>query len=156
VLEKLLLFIAKFLPYREIIRYDGDLYLTRYKFLGFMPNKKSWLPFSLYLHQFHRPDADEAPHNHPWKWSCSLILVGGYWEYRISANTPARTKWKGPFTLNWIPHGVYHMVTKMRFRKTWTLFLAGPRVSDWGFLVPNRGHVDWRTYLSEQGIPVPY
>lgn len=40
------------------------------------------LPVNLYLHKFHRGDDDEALHSHPWKWSCSFILAGGYSEER--------------------------------------------------------------------------
>ncbi len=111
------------------MRDNGDKYLTRYKVFGFMPNKPSRLPCSLYIHHFHRPDADDAPHNHPWKWAFSFILVGGYWEYRAYENGEWNLKWKAPFTFNFIPHSIYHRVDKMRFRESWTLFFAGPRVS---------------------------
>jgi hypothetical protein len=156
MIGRLLLFICKFLPFRIIEREPGDKYLTRYKLLGFMPNKPSRLPFSLYIHHFHRPDADGAPHNHPWKWACSLILSGGYWEFRKKAGCDAAVSWKGPFHFNWIPHGVYHLVSDTRFRETWTLFLAGPRVSSWGFLDSERGHIEWRDYLREQNLKPEY
>lgn len=157
MVDKILAFICKFLSYRVIEREPGDKYLTRYKIFGFMPNKPSRLPFSLYLHHFHRPDADGAPHNHPWKWACSLILSGGYWEFRRSKAEGSQTiTWKGPWALNWIPHDIYHLVSETRFRETWTLFLAGPRVSSWGFLDAERGHIEWRQYLQENGIKPEY
>src|SRR5271170_2836454 len=36
----------------------------------------------VYLHKFHRGDSDEALHNHPWLWSRSFVLAGGYIEER--------------------------------------------------------------------------
>lgn len=162
-MKLILKFICRFLAYRIIEREPGNKYLTRYKIFGFMPNKLSWLPFSLYIHHFHRPDQDEVPHNHPWKWACSFILSGGYWEFRKSfkdcsdgVDGKGLYRWKGPLAFNWIPHRVYHRVSEMRFTETWTLFLAGPRVSSWGFLDPERGHIEWRQYLLEQKITPEY
>ena len=37
----------------------------------------------VFLHRFHRPDDDRGPHNHPYSWSKSLILTGGYVESRV-------------------------------------------------------------------------
>lgn len=156
MIRRLLQWFASMLQVREIRGEDGSLYLSRYKLLGWMPGDNRVWPFSVYLHHFHRPDMDEAPHNHPWKWACSFILIGGYWEYRIThGDECGRSRWKGPLAFNWISHSIYHLVTQTRFRDTWTIFMVGPRVSSWGFLVPGRGHVEWREQFRERGIPVP-
>lgn len=36
----------------------------------------------VYLHRFHRSDVDRELHSHPWAWSYSIILAGGYIEER--------------------------------------------------------------------------
>ena len=73
-------------PYRIICNERGEPYLLRVKIFGYMPGKPSWLPISMYLHLFIRPDEERAIHNHPWLWSASLILVGGYTEERLHRN----------------------------------------------------------------------
>lgn len=160
---KAIKYVASKLPYREIVRENGDIYLTRYALFGFMPNRslESKFPISLYLHHFHRPDADDAPHNHPWKWSCSFVLSGGYIEFRANED-PETSYCKGwtrrikPFRFNWISHSCYHLVKELKGKETWTLFLAGPRISSWGFLDFERGHIEWRQYLTEKGLKLPY
>ncbi len=156
MIAAVLKFICRFLSYRIIEREPGLKYLTRYKICGFMPNKPSRLPFSIYIHHFHIPDQDGAPHNHPWKWAVSWILSGGYWEFRKKIGGDAQVTYKGQFQFNWIPHGVYHLVSDTRFRETWTLFFAGPRASSWGFLDSERGHIEWRQYLHEQKLTPEY
>lgn len=83
---------ARLFP-RRVIGSNDDPYLERYYVLGRYPRhywpkntvepRLPWLPFSVYLHRFERPDMDIELHNHPFKWALSLILAGGYVEKRI-------------------------------------------------------------------------
>lgn len=154
-------FLCRFLMVREIRGEDGTLYLSRYRIMGWMPGSTTKWPLSIYLHHFHRPDLDDAPHNHPWKWSFSLTLAGGYTEERADVDNPIpghcaiehrRMRF---LSVNWISHSAYHLVSKLHGKETWTLFFAGPKATSWGFYVPGRGHVEWRARLAERGIPVP-
>lgn len=77
-------------PLREILRNGGD-YLHRRYIVGQYP-EKFWdktvpprlpnLPFTVYLHRMLTPDGYTEIHNHPFKWSFSIILWGGYTEER--------------------------------------------------------------------------
>lgn len=128
---------------RRTIRLNGKPYLSRYYLFGaptmadggpawdedgrLYPEAKrpSW---GLYLHHIHVPDADRSLHNHPWRLSLSLILRGGYIEFRRSG-----TRTYVPGNINVIRDTDYHRVAFV-LPHTWTLFLAIGRHQTWGFL----------------------
>lgn len=145
-------------------REDNEPYLERYYLLwGDRYNRKrKEIPFNAFLHRFVRSD-DPVFHNHPWTWYRTIVLKGGYWEH-----TPWGVKWMGPGSTKFIrggkliayPHqfsykpevnkihkvewaNVYrdlHYVEVPKPGETWTLFLRGPSVRDWGFTPdPYRG-----------------
>lgn len=145
--------ISKFLPLREIRAEDGILYLERYRIFGWMPDSKFNWPVSLYLHRFHLPDQDPLPHIHPWSFSCSLILVGGYLEQRIGRDGNLTEIERVPFRLNVIRKRDFHRVAALRGSETWTLFLTVYKRQTWGFLHPKRGFIPWRDRLAERQIP---
>lgn len=87
--------------------------------------------FNLFLHRFHRSDDDGALHNHPWAWSLSFVLVGGYWEEKRIGDRVVRRRVR-PFTFNFIRGSDYHRVDLIE-EDAWSLFLVGPRVSTWFF-----------------------
>lgn len=103
----------------------------------------------LFIHWIRLPDGDRHMHNHPWPDSWSLILWGGYEEERSDGRP---RKYGIGDVSRFYPH-TYHRITKVK-PFTITLFCAGPRTRDWGFLVPvgpgREMHVDHFTYL---GIP---
>lgn len=129
-LEELLWVVAAWAPFgaKMIWReapYMARIYLTPW-----------WFPRQVFLHRILL--SDNGIHNHPYKWSCSLILTGGYLETRkwrestlgfgwcLQENSPKR--W-----LNWIPAGAFHAIA-LDQGPVWTLFFCGPRDRDWGFL----------------------
>lgn len=123
------------------------LYLTR-TYLFFRDRK--W--FNIYLHKFHMSDPGVDTHNHPWVWSFSLILAGSYVEKRLVYGFASlvrdqfRTKRFAPGDINFIDNSVFHRVTLDDETKgVWTLFVAGPRVKDWGFRNSDGVISDWRT-----------
>jgi hypothetical protein len=131
------LIIYAILVYRSgytILRPDGTKYLTRWYFLlGAREGWRKIFPCSAFLHHFHASDARER-HNHPWAWSYSLILKGGYVE--------TRPDWDRLFTagmINSIKGDDFHYVTLLDEKKgCWTLFIAGPsHKKGWGFQGPN-------------------
>jgi hypothetical protein len=141
---------------RDICGEDGTLYLSRYKVVGWMPGDTRRWPFSIYLHHFHRPDLDDAPHSHPWRWAVALILSGGYRERRGEfATQDARYRRLGPGALNVIRADDFHVVLELLGRETWTLFVVGPKTSSWGFKVAGRV-IPSRERLRERGIEPSY
>jgi hypothetical protein len=168
LIEKLCLWVAGECEARHIGK-DGDLYLSRYYLFPRMDPraeieaeaevaKGGW---GIVLHQFHRSDADEELHNHPWGWGVSLILTGGYFEERrcdVKVNPFLRklgyafvedgkevesislvgTLFHGPGTLNRLRANTFHRVLLQKDASgrpvpAWTLFVHGPRIQSWGF-----------------------
>jgi hypothetical protein len=122
---------------------DGELYLTRWHLI-----RCKW--FRVFLHRIYKPDADRACHNHPWPKAFSLILWGGYAEKRLhDARHLQYVEYgvysPGAFATDAFKQNRYHRIVDVKPR-TWTLFFAGRRTRDWGFLVDGQ-HVPWREYL---------
>lgn len=165
-------FIAGHCTAREIRGPGGELYLTRYRLFGWLPGDPP-KPLSLYLHRFHREDDDRELHNHPWTFAVSFILAGGYHEELVGSIEPPlgsclwphrrlaitkRTVERKPGRINFLRGDTFHRVSeipKAPGRETWTLFLAGPKASGWGFLT-DRGTVPWREFLASKGVTPDY
>jgi hypothetical protein len=149
--------LAARLMVREIRGEDGSLYLSRYRIFGWMPGSQRKYPFSIYLHRFHRPDLDDAPHSHPWKWAWSLILAGGYTELKLlPGEFYGQNRCLMAGSTNKLRDDTFHVVTNLHGEETWTLFIVGPKSASWGFKVPGRGFVPWRERLLERGINPSY
>jgi hypothetical protein len=147
---RLLEWLADRFPRRDICGSDGSLYLSRYRLFGWSPGTPGRYPFSVYLHHFHRPDEDDAPHNHPWAWAVSLILAGGYVERR---GGPLRLVLPG--MINVIKPDTFHVVEHL-LGECWTLIVVGPKAQSWGFEVSGQGYVPWRDRLRQRGIQPDY
>lgn len=121
----------------EIGRHGLDRYLTRWTLLGrrFGPGPK------LFLHCFHRGDAEDYFHDHPWPF-WSLILAGGYHEH-----TPAGRRWCGPLRFLRRPAEWRHRVTLPAGRRCWTLVWTGTKTRSWGFWCP-AGWIPWRQHAA--------
>lgn len=147
-------------------RGDGDSpYLTRWTLL-----ETKW--GRLYLHQFHRGDADDL-HDHPWNF-WSVPIWPGYLEV-----TPGRTIRRWPLFPAFRPATWRHRVqlykkpcprcygliscglsmeeicpvcARARWidRACWTLVWAGPYVRTWGFFTA-KGWQDFRSYFTDNG-----
>jgi hypothetical protein len=103
--------------------------------------------FNVYLHQILRDDDDRALHDHPW-WNVSILLSGGYLEWRSHA-------WSMGIDVVWRRAGsVVFRRAKTAHRLTlgydkvpcWSLFITGPVVREWGFHCP-KGWVHWRKFV---------
>ena len=119
--------LASLLPVRRrIVGDDGTPYLTRYTILH--------LPFDrkIYLHRFHRSDADSELHNHPWGRSYSLILIGGYREERLAPDREIEVREYRAGSVNVVDHDTFHRVD-LTHGECWSLFLAGEQRQSWGF-----------------------
>src|SRR6266498_4159033 len=146
-------------------RADGKPYLSRFYIFGGPRTWSSigqnegesygwsWLPFNIMLHKFHMSDDDSALHNHPWKWSYSLILAGGYVEERrINNYTNVHSTfltWRvfRPWQWNSIKADDFHRVDLIE-KDCWTLFIAGPKSQSWKFWDRKTGeYVPWREFI---------
>ncbi len=134
------------------IHLRGGLYLERYRLVRAFG-------CDVFLHRFHMPDDDRGPHCHPWKWSRSVILVGGYVEQRPGTwlgipddrapdkapqgdwrhpRTAPTFRYYGPGQVNKISAGDFHRVAVLMTEndEVWTLFIAGPKHGkSWGYLI---------------------
>lgn len=95
---------------------------------------------NVYLHQVLRPDDDRALHDHPWP-SLSIMLSGGMTEITETGSreiVPGDVIFRGE-----------HCRHRLEAPKedTWTLFITGPVVRDWGFWCP-KGFVPWRDFTA--------
>jgi hypothetical protein len=142
------------IPNITIPKPDGKPYLTRYYLL-----LKDRMRGNAFLHHFHSSDMDDADdgeggrvlllHNHPFKFSVSFVLTGGYIEERRDANGLVYTRTVKPFTFNWISSKDFHRVQLLDEKNgAWTLFFTGSRKNrSWGFW--NRAtneYIDYKNY----------
>jgi hypothetical protein len=94
----------------------------------------------VYVHKFLRDDDDRALHDHPWP-SVSVLLRGRYVE---QTDAGRRLYTAGAVVLRRATHA--HRVELPGGVPAWTLFVAGPRVREWGFHCP-RGWVHWKDFV---------
>lgn len=131
LVNRLAWIVVKLLPSRtRMIYVDGEEYLLRFyiKHNGKLPG--------IYLHKFYRGDKGRDLHNHPWKWSASWILTGGYveerWDEYFGEIVSEHVK---PGSMNFIEANDFHRVHLCDEEKgAWTLFISGPEVQEWGFM----------------------
>ena len=114
-------------------------YLIRYYL--FLKERK-WFPFNIFLHKFLQGDPDEL-HDHPWPY-LTIILKGGYWEV-----TPKGRFWRGPGSFRFATPKSLNRVELEKGIHAWTLFIPGPKIRDWGFIVngkwmQNEKYFKWR------------
>ncbi len=151
--------LAPTLRRRDIPRDDGKPYMTRYAIHGWMPEDGEAVKYSrsIYLHRFHAPDFDDAPHSHPWEWARSFVLTGGYIERRFdTTNGDVKYTQLGPGNLSRIDPSTFHVIERLVGQETWTLFSTGPKTGKWGFWDAERGYIDWRARLKERGLQPEY
>ncbi len=107
-------------------------------------NRPQWALINVFLHHICRSDKELELHDHPW-WNCSLVLAGGYWEH-----TPEGKFWRGRGSIVWrSPQSLHRLELdpEKSGSETWTLFLVGPRVRDWGFVSESGKWTQWENYL---------
>jgi len=111
-------------------------YLTRWHLL----KVRDW---KLFLHKFHRSDAD-VQHDHPWNF-WTLVLWRGYLEETPNGR---RRVWPGQFLYR--PATWIHRVELIREQPAWTLVIASPYKRGWGFWI-DRKFVHFREYFRRLG-----
>lgn len=147
IIDKLCWHIVKMFPHRSrVVRNYGEEYLLRFyiKHNGLLPG--------IYLHKFFQGDQDRELHNHPWMWSFSVILTGGYIEERKSNTGDVYTRHLKPGRLNLLSGKTFHRISLVdKGHGAWTIFCSGKKVKDWGFLISETGEViPHKQYLAER------
>lgn len=101
------------------------------------------LPFNLMIHKICLSDPDDL-HDHPW-WYATLILKGGYWEI-----TPEGKYWRGAghFRMR-PPHSLHRLEVPENSQGSWSLFLRGPKLKNWGFVKQGKW-IEHRNYLEHR------
>lgn len=130
-------------------RTSDEPYLERY--YVFLKDRANF-PFNVFLHKFLKSDPDDV-HDHPWPYA-TLILKGGYWEWRPQFNSKGEktgeiAKWCGPGSFRWAGANTFHRIELDPDVTCWTLFMPGAKQRDWGFLVKNKW-VQWEEYLKQR------
>ncbi len=159
MMHRICMWLADMLALR-VIAFECLPYLLRYYLCGKAPlhywptgtkPHLHWLPFSVYLHGFVRPDRDRDLHNHPWDKSYSLILSGGYDEERLDGRVKGSDfiikRTVRPGRINVIRKDDFHRVTKLHADIVWTLFVTGRKLDTWGFRNRDTGEfLPWREH----------
>lgn len=119
-------------------RQCNEPYLERYYL--FLKERK-WFPFNVFLHKFLKGDPDDV-HDHPWPYA-TLILKGGYYEWTPQFNSNGEMigqfrHWRGPGHFRICRPTSYHRIELKEGVTAWTLFMPGPQIREWGFLVRNK------------------
>ena len=128
---------------------------------GTSPYRSSWLlarggGYDLNLPRFHRGDLDAEHHSHPWRWAVSLILAGGYVEERRTARDTVVARVLRAGALNFLRADTFHRITLLD-GEAWTLFVTGPKVSNWSFWDPEtKWTTPWREFVSRRRDPVAH
>lgn len=144
LLDRLCWKIVQTFPDRtRLIKNYGEDYLLRFyiKHNGLLPG--------IYLHRFFRGDQDRELHNHPWLWSFSFILTGGYVEERLTRKG-IRFKTRKPLRFNLLSGKTFHRVDLVNKQSgAWTIFCSGKEYKDWGFLcdgefIPHKEYLENR------------
>lgn len=112
------------------IQRDGKPYLERYFACGWTPANAAKGPAVL-LHHFVASDATDTVHSHPWGWSSSLILVGGYCEHRCRDGQSSVHYYRSG-DVNVLMADDQHRI-ELLAPDCWTLFLAGSFQKAWTF-----------------------
>lgn len=159
IVQLLLSFMAGFLVYRllrtvllvALNKPDliiGDRYLLRWYVL---PRNK-W--FNVYLHNILQDDEDRALHDHPWN-SISFMLKGSLREVYFNRRMiPAHLMQNVNLYLSRNLRPSFKPVFRSAryahrlevIKPTWTLFITGRKVRDWGFHCPN-DWVPWQEFV---------
>ncbi len=124
-------------PYFHIYEH-GQLYMARFWLL----KERSWLPFAIRLHEWHKPDDSRDLHDHPCDFR-SIVLRGWYIEQDIYGSAYVRCQG------DTIAHrrDYWHTIIQITARQvTYSLFIYSRDRQPWGFLVHGK-KIPWEQYI---------
>jgi hypothetical protein len=109
---------------------NGTPYLERYFASGWSPTNRRPGP-AIFLHHFVASDPDDQVHSHPWGWSASLIVVGGYREERCVEGQMVVREYH-PGDVNVLEADDQHRIDLLS-GDCWSVFMAGSFAKAWTF-----------------------
>lgn len=137
--------VVKGRPADFVIAPHGTPYLRRWYLLPRNPL------LNVYLHQIIESDDDRALHDHPW-WNCSVLLAGGYLEHEFVTPELADlgltdTRFSVRLSGDVVFRGarLAHRL-ELKAGTCWSLFITGPRLRRWGFILEDGTWVDHEDY----------
>jgi hypothetical protein len=166
---------AKKTPYFHITNKDGTPYMYRWWITKPSAVRGGW---SARVHEIVSSDDDRALHDHPWDFYSIILKGSYFEVFKEFDSLEAATSWEWAHPdanlslryeretkrytlglqrvagdLNANTPGTFHRIrlekdTKGREIPATTLFISGPRVNSWGFMVDGK-KVPWREYLSD-------
>lgn len=89
-------------------------------------------------------------HCHPFDWSFSFVLSGGYIEERRRSDGSVYTKLVKPFSFNFLSKKDFHRVDLLdENRGAWTIFFTGSRKNNsWQFWDrTTKEFIDWKSVV---------
>jgi hypothetical protein len=118
-------------------RRTGADYMHRYYL--FLKDRHKF-PFNVTLHKIVRSD-DPVFHDHPWPY-ITIILRGGYWEHtpivELDEIVGETVIWRGPGSIiKRNSEELHWLELDEKVGPATTLFLMGPQVREWGFVINN-------------------
>jgi hypothetical protein len=132
-------------PYSHIDDYMGRWWLmprcllTKDEHGNLFPH--AWLPFSVRIHHIMRADNERDLHDHPFNYR-TIILQGWYHEEDVFGQMHVRHQGDTAAACA----QTFHRIAEVPKKGVWTLFIMGPRINSWGFMVGGR-KVHWRKYI---------
>ena len=99
---------------------------------------------NIYLHNFLRSDFDRALHDHPFD-STSILLWGEYKEHFADGTFAHRRS--GDIVTRLATDA--HRIELIHEQPTWSLFITGPKVREWGFHCES-GWVHWTNFGADR------
>ena len=98
------------------------------------------------IHLILQPDPGQYPHDHPWD-ARTYIMQGSYVEERVEQKgfnqTHVTHTLRSTGETAELRHGEFHRISWVQPEGALTLFVAGEKQGDWGFLVKGRKIPAW-------------
>jgi hypothetical protein len=116
----------------------GDPYMRRWWLIKRNPR------FNIYLHHILHDDDDRALHDHPWV-SLSLCLDGKLSELSRAKDGSEVTRQISCGDVVYRSSTFAHRLSLVDDNPSWTIFITGPKLREWGFLCP-KGWVHYKVF----------
>jgi hypothetical protein len=100
--------------------------------------------FNIYLHHFLKSDDDRALHDHPWC-NASWLLQGEYMEVTPEGSFHRKAGYFYKRQAQSLHRIVLFKDIAGNDIPSWTLFITGPKIREWGFACP-KGWRHWREF----------
>jgi 8-oxo-dGTP diphosphatase len=147
LLRCLIVALTNYLPVKVIRDDKGVPFLYRYHLFMLGPDGPG-----MCIHRFVKSDPERGYHDHPWSFSMSFILCGGYHERILSTETKEGyvEKWRNRFTFNHLDgHKTFHRVMIEEGKDAWTLFYFQKRSKTWGMIGLDRVYRSMSSMISD-------